>query len=101
MPIMRNREPYNQVLNMVSFWLMSGGMAFMTFTLTFAGVVQTHLQRVKGEGYMDVQDQLVLFYQMRLFAGVLVVIGALLYLYAVFVPRRSEVIARPAMQPAE
>ena len=93
MPIMRNREPYNQVLNMVSFWLMSGGMAFMTFTLTFAGVVQTHLQRVKGEGYMDVQDQLVLFYQMRLFAGVLVVIGALLYLYAVFVPRKSEVIA--------
>ena len=42
-----------------------------------------------------------LFYQMRLFAGVFVVIGALLYLYAVFVPRRSEVIARPAMQPAE
>jgi nitric oxide reductase subunit B len=98
---MRNREPYNQVLNMVSFWLMSGGMAFMTFTLTFAGVVQTHLQRVKGEGYMDVQDQLVLFYQMRLFAGVLVVIGALLYLYAIFIPRKSEVIARPAMQPAE
>ena len=49
MPIMRNREPYNQVLNMVSFWLMSGGMAFMTFTLTFAGVVQTHLQRVKAK----------------------------------------------------
>ena len=35
------------------------------------------------------------------FAGVMVVIGALLYLYAVFVPRKSEVIARPAMQPAE
>ena len=42
----------------------------MTFTLTFAGVVQTHLQRViGGTAYMDVQDQLALFYWMRLGAG--------------------------------
>jgi nitric oxide reductase NorQ protein len=47
---------------MASFWLMSGGMVFMTFTLTFAGTVQTHLQRVMGMNYMDVQDQLWLFY---------------------------------------
>ena len=49
MPVLRGREPYNQVLNMASFWLMTSGMAFMTFTLTFAGVVQTHLQRVMGD----------------------------------------------------
>lgn len=42
---------------MISFWLMSGGMVFMTFTLTFAGALQTHLQRVNGEAFMDVQDQ--------------------------------------------
>ncbi len=101
MPILRNREPYNQVLNMVSFWLMSGAMAFMTFTLTFAGVVQTHLQRVKGEGFMEVQDQLTLFYQMRLLSGVAVVIAVLVYLYAIFVPRDREAISRPAIQPAE
>ncbi len=101
MPIMRNREPYNQVLNMVSFWIMSGGMAFMTFVLTFAGAVQTHMQRVKGGAFMEVQDELQLFYQMRLLAGVVVVIGALLFLYAVFVPRRAELIERPAAQPAE
>ena len=101
MPIMKNREPYNQVLNMLSFWIMSGGMAFMTFVLTFAGAVQTHMQRVKGGSFMEVQDELQLFYQMRLLAGVVVVIGALLFLYAIFVPRRTEVIARPATQPAE
>ncbi|MCU0735835.1 MAG: cbb3-type cytochrome c oxidase subunit I [Methylotetracoccus sp.] len=92
MPYLLRRDPYNQVLNMASFWLMSGGMAFMTFTLTFAGVVQTHLQRVRGESYMDVQDQLGLFYLMRFGAGVVVVIGALLFIYAVLVPRQREVI---------
>lgn len=100
-PQMLNREPYNQVLNMVSFWLMAGGMAFMTFTLTFAGVVQTHLQRVKGESYMSVQDEIAIFFSMRLLAGVIVVLGALLYIYAVWGPRRAEVIAKPGMQPAE
>ncbi len=92
MPILRGRDPYNQVLSMVSFWLMSGGMVFMTFALTFAGTVQTHLQRVMGMNYMEVQDQLSLFYWMRFGAGVAVVLGVFLYIYAIAVPRR-EIIA--------
>ena len=91
MPILRRRDPYNQVLNMASFWLMSGGMLFMTFTLTFAGTVQTHLQRVMGMGYMEVQDQLALFYWMRFGSGIAVVLGALLFIYAVAFPRREVV----------
>jgi nitric oxide reductase subunit B len=101
MPYLRGREPYNQVLNMVSFWTMAAGMSFMTFVLTFAGVVQTHLQRVKGEYFMPVQDEIALFYQMRLLAGAVVVAGALLYLYAIFVPGKRELITRENLQPAE
>ena len=89
MPPLLGRDPYNQVLNMASFWLMSGGMVFMTFTLTFAGTVQTHLQRVMGEAYMDVQDQLWIFFAMRFGSGVAVVLGAILFIYAVLVPRRE------------
>ena len=99
-PILRGRDPYNQVLNMASFWLMSGGMVFMTFTLTFAGTVQTHLQRVSGEYFMEVQDQLWIFFVMRFGSGIAVVLGALLFLYAVLVPRR-EVIAPGAARLAQ
>lgn len=95
MPHLRYRDPYNQVLNMASFWLMSGGMLFMTFTLTFAGTVQTHLQRVNGEAYMDVQDQLWIFYAMRFGSGVAVVLGAILFIYAVMFPRREVVTPGP------
>lgn len=97
MPILKGRDPYNQVLNMASFWLMSGGMAFMTFTLTFAGTVQTHLQRVMGMYFMEVQDQLVIFYWMRFGAGVVVAIGAALFIYAVLVPRREVISAKPTV----
>ena len=101
MPQLLNREPYNQVLNMISFWLQAGGMTFMTFALTFAGAVQTHLQRVRGENFMDVQDELYLFYVMREIAGLILVAGVALYLYSVFVPRSQEVISPATKQPAE
>lgn len=91
MPMLKNREPYNQVLNMASFWLMSGGMVFMTVTLTFAGAIQVHMQRVLGEYYMQVQNDLAIFYVMRFGAGVAVVIGALLCIYALLVPKREVV----------
>ncbi len=100
MPLLRGRDPYNQVINMASFWLMAGGMTFMTVVLTFAGVIQTHLQRVLGEYYMDVQDQLVIFYWMRFGAGVMVVLGAFLFIYAMLAPRR-EVIEPGKAVPAE
>ncbi|KUO58476.1 MAG: nitric oxide reductase [Alphaproteobacteria bacterium BRH_c36] len=99
-PILWNRDPYNQVLNMTSFWLMSGGMAFMTFVLTFAGTIQTHLQRVMGQYYMDVQDQLALFYYMRFGAGLAVVLGVILFIYAVLVPRREVIAPGPVVQTA-
>lgn len=104
MPAMRGLQPFNQVLNMWSFWVMTSAMAFMTFTLTFAGVVQTHLQRVLGMGYMEIQDQLAIFYWMRLGAGVAVVVGAVLFVYAVFGPAREQLAPRdlaPETQPAE
>ena len=93
MPMLRERAPYNQVLNMASFWLMTGGMAFMTFVLTFAGTVQTHLQRVMGMYYMEVQDGLSLFYLMRFGAGAAVVAGALLFIYSLAFARKEEVVA--------
>ena len=101
MPILLKRDPYNQVLNMASFWLMSGGMVFMTFSLTFAGTVQSHMQRVVGDYFMDVQDTLAVFYWMRFGAGVAVVLGVMLYLYAVLVPRKEIISSGADATPAE
>ena len=52
------------------------------------------MQRIVGDYYMTVQDQLGLFYLMRFGAGAAVVIGALLFIYSQLVlPRRAS---RPA-----
>ncbi|SDH07818.1 cbb3-type cytochrome c oxidase subunit I [Bosea robiniae] len=101
-PELKNRAPYNQWLSIASFWLMVPAMMVMTFALTFAGVVQAHLQRVLGQYFMEVQDQLVLFYWIRLGSGVVVVISALMFAWAVLVPGRERSAGAIALaQPAE
>lgn len=99
MPLLLKREPYNQTLNMWGFWVTSSAVAFMTFALTFAGVVQTHLQRVMGMNFMEVQEQLGLFYWMRLGAGVVTLLGVLMIVWSLAVPGKAQ--PARAAQPAE
>lgn len=100
LPHLRNLKlPYNQIANMWSFWMMTSAIFFMTFTLTFAGVVQVHLQRVMGTNYMAVQQQLELFYWMRLGAGLVVVIGAFIFIYSALGPAKREEPAHIARVP--
>lgn len=102
LPNLLRRDVYNQALNMWGFWITTAGMCFMTFTLTFAGVVQTHLQRVLGMNYMEVQDQISLFFWYRLGSGVAVLIGVVLIVYSLAVPgSRLGKIANGETQPTE
>ncbi|MCR6630500.1 MAG: cbb3-type cytochrome c oxidase subunit I [Magnetospirillum sp.] len=101
MPNLLKREPYNQILNMWGFWVTSAGVSFMTFSLTFAGVVQTHLQRVLGMGFMEVQEQLGLFYWFRLGAGVVTFFGVVLVVWSLVVPGRVRAPTRSQLQAAE
>lgn len=82
--------------------MMCTAMSVMTFALTFAGVIQVHLQRILGESYMAVQDQLAFFYWIRLGSGVVVLISALMFLWALFVPgRQPEARITALAEPAE
>jgi nitric oxide reductase subunit B len=99
LPYLRGLQPYNQITNMVSFWMMTSAIFFMSFTLTFGGVVQVHLQRVMGQGYMQVQDELGLFYVMRLIAGLFVVLGAFIFIYSALGPAREQKAAYIARHP--
>jgi nitric oxide reductase subunit B len=91
MPMMRGRAAANsnksQVLEMWSFWLMTVSMVFITLFLTAAGVLQVWLQRYSDapQAFMVVQDKIALFYWMREAAGVIFLIGLVLYVLSFFV----------------
>ncbi len=101
-PELHGRAPYNQRLSKASCWIMCAAMLAMTFALTLAGFFQVRLQRMLGESYMDVQDQLALFYWVRLGSGIVVLISVLMFIWALIVPGRArDVRPESALQPAE
>ena len=75
-----------QVIEMWSFWLMTVAMVFITLFLTGAGILQVYLQRYSDTplGFMATQDKLEIFYWMREVAGVVFLIGLILYVYSFF-----------------
>ncbi len=94
MPIMRGREANcekAQVVEMWSFWLMSVSMVFITLFLTGAGILQVWLQRMgEGQRFMVVQDQLQIFYWLRTVAGVVFIIGLLVYVWSFFIEDKPQ-----------
>ncbi len=89
MPTLRGRTAnsnHAQVIEMWGFWLMTVAMVFITFFLTAAGIVQVWLQRYTDapQSFMVVQEKINVIYWMREFAGVVFLIGLVVYLYSFF-----------------
>ncbi len=90
MPMLRGRQANSnksQVVEMWGFWLMTVSMVFITLFLTAAGILQTWLQRVSSTPmpFMQAQDQVAIFYWARELAGVIFLIGLVVYLFSFFI----------------
>ncbi|MDD2934685.1 MAG: cbb3-type cytochrome c oxidase subunit I [Methylotenera sp.] len=95
MPILRGRaaNPERaQIMEMWSFWLMTIAMFFIALFLTGAGIVQIWLQRISVTpmSFMAVQDQISIFYWAREGAGLVFLLGLLLYIGSFFVKGKSH-----------
>lgn len=95
MPILRGRaaNPERaQIMEMWSFWLMTIAMFFIALFLTGAGIVQIWLQRLSTTpmSFMAVQDQISIFYWAREGAGLVFLLGLLLYIGSFFVKGESK-----------
>jgi nitric oxide reductase subunit B len=95
MPILRGRAANSnksQVLEMWSFWLMTTAIVFITLFLTAAGILQVWLQRASDTPlpFMAAQEKIALFYWMREWAGVVFLIGLILYIASFFVGGKEE-----------
>lgn len=90
MPIMRGQKAGNasaQVAEMWSFWLMTVSMVFITLFLTGAGILQVYLQRYSSEpmAFLEAQSNLEIFYWMREGAGLVFLVGLIVYITSFFI----------------
>ncbi len=91
MPMLNGRKAANsassQRAEIWSFWLMTISMVLITLFLTAAGILQIFLQRYTDApmAFMVVMDKLSLFFWLREAAGVVFLIGLMLYVYSFFI----------------
>lgn len=95
MPVMRGRAANSekaQVVEMWAFWLMTVSMVFITLFLTAAGILQVWLQRMGDTplSFMAAQEQIAIFYWLRLVSGFVFLIGLVLYVISFFVGGESK-----------
>jgi len=95
MPILRGRAANperGQIMEMWSFWLMTISMFSIALLLTGAGFVQVWLQRISDApmSFMAVQDSIAIFYWAREAAGLVFLLGLLLYIGSFFVKGKSH-----------
>lgn len=89
MPMLRGRNANSrasQLMEMWAFWLMTISIVCITLFLTAAGILQIWLQRMGTApmSFMDAQDQIRIFYWAREFAGLVFLIGLVLYIWSFF-----------------
>ncbi|AAZ96514.1 nitric-oxide reductase subunit B [Thiobacillus denitrificans ATCC 25259] len=101
MPLLRGRVANSataQVMEMWSFWLMTISMVFITLFLTAAGILQIWLQRISDTPmpFMAAQEQVALFYWMREVAGLVFLVGILLYIGSFFVKGKEVTVSTTA-----
>lgn len=75
-------------------------MIFMVMALLIAGIVQVYLQRVMGMDFLEVQNHLRIWFEVRLAAGCLFTVGCVLLLWDLFRLATRQPAAAVAVEPA-
>jgi|SRR5579863_4610846 len=87
-----------------AFVSLNFGMIFLVMALLIAGVVQVYLQRIMGMDFLEVQNHLRLWFEVRLVAGLLFLVGSVLLMWDLFglarTARPVEAAGEPIAAPA-
>jgi nitric oxide reductase subunit B len=102
LPEITGEKPANgkEGLSFTAFVSLNFSMIFMVMALLIAGVVQVYLQRVMGLEFLEVQNHLRLWFEVRLVAGAIFAVGTVLLLGDLFRLARPLPTAEPASQAA-
>jgi nitric oxide reductase subunit B len=68
-------------LGFAAFIFANFGMIFIVMALLIAGIVQIYMQRIVGMEFLEVQNYLRLWFEVRLVAGILFTLGTILLIW--------------------
>ncbi len=77
LPRLRGNMNVNRAAALSGFWIMSISVLGIGIAMAVAGIIQTYIERVLGEGFMVAQAQMQLWFKVVLVFGVVLIIGLL------------------------
>ncbi|MHB1342930.1 MAG: cbb3-type cytochrome c oxidase subunit I [Thermoleophilia bacterium] len=77
MPRLRGSMNVNKTAALSGFWIMSIAVLGLGIAMAVAGIIQTYIERVLGEGFMVAQAQMQLWFKVVIVFGVVLIIGLL------------------------
>jgi nitric oxide reductase subunit B len=93
------RTEQGSKLGFTAFVSLNFSMIFLVMALLIAGVVQVYLQRVMGMDFLEVQNHLRLWFEVRLVTGCVFLVGAVLVLWDLLRLGRTLPAAVPRPEP--
>lgn len=100
LPEISGRNPNGkQTLSFAAFMSLNFSMIFIVMALLIAGIVQVYLQRVMGMDFLEVQNHLRLWFEVRLVAGCLFTVGSVLLLWDLFRLASRQPVPATAVEP--
>ncbi|MBE0430159.1 MAG: cbb3-type cytochrome c oxidase subunit I [Thermoleophilia bacterium] len=74
-PRLRGISSFRGITARWGFWVMCFSMLGMGLAMSVAGILQTYIERVMGQGFMTAQAQMQFWFKITLFFGVFLIVG--------------------------
>jgi len=90
LPRLRGSMNLNRVAALSGFWIMSLAVLGLGSAMAVAGIIQTYIERVLGDGFMVAQSHMQLWFKIVIVFGVVLIVGLLITVWQmVFAKNRA------------
>jgi len=89
LPRLRGVRRYNPSGAHWGFWIMGFSVLGLSLAMGVAGVLQTYIERVLGEGFMTAQAQMQFWFKIVIFFGVCLLAGVLITIWKLLTPKET------------
>jgi len=89
LPKLRGVSRFKPTLAIAGFWIMSLAVLGLGVAMGIAGILQTYIERVMGQGFMTAQLQMQFWFKVVLFFGVVLLGGLILSIWSILTGKQT------------
>ncbi len=89
LPRLRGVVKFKSSTAILGFWVMSLAVLGLGVAMGVAGVLQTYIERIMGQGFMTAQAQMQFWFKVVLFFGVFILLGVLISFWHLMTARQT------------